>query len=237
MVKESNFRILGVTKESNWMITECWCGKIIKLKITDVGVMKGSNCIVKECWCDESNWWWRNQISEYWCDEGIRLNDHKWCGGGIKLNKCRMLVWWRNQIEQFKNYGVVRIKLYDYRMFCGGGIKLNNYRMLVWWRNQIVYMLWWITWHIITECWGGGEHEKFCSHKAIKFVCVCLNFLFTWLNYLNNLILGALPYIQQMQHVSLWSELCFFAVLQVHQRAWSIIKYMASNHFSMLGTR
>ena len=109
--------------------------------------------------------------------------------------------------------------------WCGGGIKLNNSRIMVWYESN----------HIITECWGGGEHEKFCSHKAIKFVCVRLNFFYT-AEIFEQFDIGCFA-ILQMQHVSLWSELCFFAVLQVHQTAWSIIKYMASNHFSMLGTR
>ena len=60
---------------------------------------------------------------------------------------------------------------------------------------------------IITECWGGGEHEKFCSHKAIKFVCVWT--FFHMAEIFDQFDIGCFA-ILQMQHVSLWSELWFF---------------------------
>ena len=50
-------------------------------------------------------------------------------------------------------------------------------------------------------------------------ICMCLSELFfKRLKIFEQFDIGCFA-IQQMQHVSLWSELRFFAVLQVHQRA------------------
>ena len=139
--------------------------------------------------------WRRNQI-EWLQNVGVVedwISAEFWYGEEIKLNNYRMFLWWKNQIEKLQNVGVMNQTGNEGIKFQNIGVmKESNFRILVWWRNQIewsqngvveesnwtIQELWcgMISNHIIKECWGGGEHEKFCSHKAIKFVCVRLNF-------------------------------------------------------------
>ena len=146
-----------------------------------------------------------------------------------------------------------------------GVVKESNRRIMVWYESNCMITECFVVeesnW-IITRCWcDGGIKLYTCSggscgtsnhnynHRMFGVVENMKSFVHTKQSnlYVFELFFHTAEIFEQFDigcfailrcNMFLFGQSCaLFAVLQVHQRAWSIIKYMASNHFSMFGTR